>query len=108
MNAFYKELQDKLIRDMETKIKEQEQEIRDLKEEQESGDYFDKDIAVDMSEMFSSRENYEFVDSEDYGYDGTETYEDKRTGKLWMIEWTRVRHYDKAVEIDRETGEVIK
>ena len=83
-------------------IREQEQEIKELRSEMESGEYFDKTNAVDLSEIGFNREDWEFVTSEDYGYDGTETYQDKRTGKNYMIEWTRVRHYDKAVELNSE------
>ena len=82
--------------------------VEDLRDSIKSSMYFDKDNAIDLKELGYSRinEDWEFVDSEDYGYDGTEIYKNNKTNKHYMIEWTRIRHYDKAVEIDAETGRV--
>tara|TARA_R100001230_G_C5537851_1_gene69560 strand:+ start:70 stop:405 length:336 start_codon:yes stop_codon:yes gene_type:complete len=103
-NAFDKVCKE--LRRLRIIIREQEQEIEDLRSIMESGDYFDKTNAVNLEEIAHNREDWEFFDSEDYGYDGTEIYKNNKTNKYYMIEWTRVRHYDKAVEIDAETGRV--
>lgn len=107
----------KELRRLRTIIGMKEQEAKELRSELEKvedlrdsiesgGGYFDITNAVNLEEIAHNSEDWEFVDSEDYGYDGTEIYKNNKTNKYFMIEWTRVRHYDKAVEIDAETGRV--
>ena len=43
--------------------------------------------------------SWEFIDSKDFGDEGSERWKDPKTDKTYEIEWTRVRHIKEAVEL---------
>lgn len=118
MNTFFKELHDKLIKDMETKIKEQQEELIELRAWKqrmiEDDPYYELQQPKETVNLFEQgfqdcgdTGHWEYIDFDDIdGGNGTEIWHNKLTGKYYEIEVERVRRAECAAEI--EESEVIK